>query len=172
MTPRHVPGAVPQGDEALEAAHRHRDHLGACIVLAQPARQHVQRQVVAAEDDEQAALTLVRQHHEVHRVGARGGAVELLHVALGRPGLDELDQSGLLEAEDVVPHPGRMVVDGGAELGERGRPAHQQAEETQTLVVGEHADGVDSSDVADLFHGRVLSPTTAGNDTKAGFRVS
>ena len=69
----------------------------------------------------------------------------------------------------MVAHPGRMVADGGAELGERGRPAHEQAEQAQALVAGEHADRVDRADVTDLFHGRILSPTrAAGSDAKCG----
>jgi hypothetical protein len=49
------------------------------------------------------------------------------------------------------------MADDDAELRERRRPAHEQAEQAQPLVVGEHPNGVDSSDVTDLFHERSLS---------------
>ena len=145
--------AVTQGDEPLEAAHRHGDDVGTRLVLTQPDGQQVQSAVVAAQDDEQPALALIGQHHEVDRIRACGRAVELLDVPLGRPGLHQLHQTGLLEAQDVVPDPRRMMAHDAAQLRERRRAPHQQAEQAKALCIGEDADGVDGADVADLFQG-------------------
>ena len=90
-------------------------------VLAQTGGQQVQRQIVAAEEDEQSALAFVGKDHEVDRVGACRGAVELLDVTLGRPGLDQFHEPGLLETQDVVTHPGRVMTDDDSQLGERRR---------------------------------------------------
>ena len=145
--------------------------VGALRVLAQAPGQQIERQVVAAEDDEQAALTLVRHDHEVDRVRARRGAVELLDVALGGPGLHELDQAGLLETQDVVPHPGGMMPDDGAELRERRRAAHEQAQQAKALLVREHAHGVHRPDMADLFHRPSPSTVTADVTLSPHLRV-
>ena len=167
VAPGGVADAVPQGDEALETAHRHGDHVRARLVLAEPAGQQVERAVVAPQEDEQPALPLVRQHHEVDRVRPGRGAVELLHVALGRPRLHQLHEPGLLEAQDVVAYPGGVVADDDAELRQRRRTAHEQAQQAQALLVGEHADGVDGADVTDLFHRGSLWRSHAKSD----FRV-
>jgi hypothetical protein len=148
-----VPESVAQGDEALEAAHRHGDHIGARRVLTQAAGEQVEGEIVAAQDHQEPALSLVRQDHEVHGVGARRGAVELLDVALGGPGLHQLDEPGLFEAQDVMAHPGRMMAHDVAQLRERRRATHQQSQKAQPLLVGKDADRVDGADVADLFQG-------------------
>ena len=158
----HMADAVAQGDEPLETAHRHGDHVGARRVLAQVGGQQVERAVVAAQKDEQAALTFVRQDHEVDRVGARRSAVELLDVALGRPGLDQLHEPGLLEAQDVVTDPSGVVADDAAQLGERRRTPHQQTKQAQALLVGEDTHRLDGADVADLFQGTLREGAAAG----------
>jgi hypothetical protein len=49
-----------------------------------------------------------------------------------------------------------MVIDRMAELRQRGRTPHQQAQQPQSLVAREHAHGGHVVDMADLVHAPVL----------------
>ena len=140
MRPRQLAHPLPQRNQPVQAAHRHGKQRRHGRIVGQQLRQPFQRRVMAAQRDDRPGRWWRGRNGQIDGKSSGRSPIIFLHKTANHLRGDQFNQRRLFQFFQVMANFGRIAVQRFCQLAQRGRPAHEQAQNRQPPLIAQQSD--------------------------------